>query len=382
MKLVEPMQIQGSRGSEPLKNPQREAKVFWGSFVVYYGALFSIGFLITFFLDRPGNLWIISLENYTIYFLAAYVVRFLTLRLRTRSFFLLLLSIVMVCFAFVGIELLLDLAIYQAIGSGFSASSRQVYIFSTGFREVPFLLSWAAIYLSLVENLVVQAQKLDLAKARSLAHQAQLKMLRYQLNPHFLFNTLNAMSSLVLDDKKEDAEGMILRLSRFLRYSLDRDPSKQITLDKELEAQQLYLEIEEVRFGEKLKTRFDIDPDVRAAMVPSMILQPLIENSIKYAIAPSATGGEIVIKACLEDGNLVMVVADTGPGAKNPKKLTRAGNGVGLANIAERLHVLYGDKGSIMAENRVDGGLRVRLSLPYETSNERMELSDEENTAG
>ena len=142
-------------------------------------------------------------------------------------------------------------------------------------------------------------EQLKRAKAESMAHEAQLKMLRYQLNPHFLFNTLNSISSLV--NKRDDsrANEMILQLSDFLRHSLYIDPVEGITLKEELDALHLYLRIEQARFGDRLSVHLDVSSDAEQLNVPSMILQPLVENAIKYAIAPCEEGGEIKISAGL-----------------------------------------------------------------------------------
>lgn len=126
-----------------------------------------------------------------------------------------------------------------------------------------------------------------------MAHQAQLKMLRYQRNPHFLFNTLNAISTLILDNKKHIANNMVTHLSRFLRYSLDNDPMQKITLEQEVDALNLYLNIEKIRFDDRLTLEFLVEEEAAQALIPSMLLQPLVENSIKYAVARSESGGTI-----------------------------------------------------------------------------------------
>ena len=139
-------------------------------------------------------------------------------------------------------------------------------------------------------------------------------MLHYQINPHFLFNTLNAISTLVLEKRNEQAENMLLRLAGFLRYSLDRQPTELAGVSAELEAQRKYLEIEQTRFDDKLKVRFDIEPGVENARLPSLILQPILENAIKYAITPRAEGGSIDVRATRDGELLRMSVEDDGPG--------------------------------------------------------------------
>jgi len=208
-------------------------------------------------------------------------------------------------------------------------------------------------------------QQLRRAKAETIAHEAQLEMLRYQLNPHFLFNTLNAISALVKIKKTSMANSMIVQLSDFLRYSLDTDPVKRVSLEKELEALKLYLNIEKTRFGDRLEMKFDIEPSANNVLVPSLILQPLIENAVKYAIAPTETGGVISISARLDGQHLVVEIADTGPGIKDVTDELQS-RGIGLRNTVDRLHEFYGDSYSFRLERAEPQGLKVYLRLPLE----------------
>jgi anti-sigma regulatory factor (Ser/Thr protein kinase) len=169
-------------------------------------------------------------------------------------------------------------------------------------------------------------------------------MLRYQLNPHFLFNTLNAISTLILDKDTQLANSMVMKLSRFLRYSLDNDPMQQVTVAEELESLQLYLDIEKVRFGDRLTLHFNVTPDAQDALMPSLLLQPLVENSIKYAVSQSISGGSIAVSAAVSDGCLQLSVADDGPGLDLRHGRLPKGGGVGLANTRERLSQVYGDR--------------------------------------
>ena len=208
-------------------------------------------------------------------------------------------------------------------------------------------------------------QQLRRAKAETIAHEAQLEMLRYQLNPHFLFNTLNAISALVKIKKTSMANSMIVQLSDFLRYSLDTDPVKRVSLEKELEALKLYLNIEKTRFGDRLEMKFDIEPPANNVLVPSLILQPLIENAVKYAIAPTETGGVISISARLDGQHLVVEMADTGPGIKDVTDELQS-RGIGLRNTVDRLQEFYGDSYSFKLERAEPQGLKVYLRLPLE----------------
>jgi len=200
-----------------------------------------------------------------------------------------------------------------------------------------------------------------------MAHQAQLKMLRYQLNPHFLFNTLNAISTLVLENDSKSANGMLRRLSSFLRYTLVNQPTQRVPLDKELEALMLYLDIEMVRFRDRLNIELEIEPDARRAMIPSLLLQPLVENALKYAIAPCEEGGTITISAHLEKKRLIMRVRDSGPGLKDKvEKLSPSSSGVGLVNTRGRLQQIYGDDHAFHLHNVKPSGLEVAISIPCE----------------
>jgi LytS/YehU family sensor histidine kinase len=189
-------------------------------------------------------------------------------------------------------------------------------------------------------------------------------MLRYQLNPHFLFNTLNAISTLVLDGQNRTANLAVSRLSEFLRYTLDQDPMKKVTLRQELDALNLYLGIEQLRFGGRLRLEFDVDEAALPALVPSLVLQPLVENSLKHGIAPREEGGRLRIEAHTDDRKLKLVVQDDGPGLPVGVNLGE-GRGVGFRNTRERLAVLYGEHQKL-AVRFSRPGLRIEIELPFE----------------
>ena len=228
------------------------------------------------------------------------------------------------------------------------------------------LLCWSGLYFGIKYYLQLQEQTQQTLKATSAAHQAQLKMLRYQLNPHFLFNTLNAISTLILDNKNETANQAVSRLSDFLRYTLDNDPMSRVTLGSEMAAIDLYLEIEKVRFGDRLVVEKSIEAGAQDALVPSLILQPLIENAIKYAITPSEEGGTLRISARVQHGTLVLQLADTGPGLGNGNNGQKS-SGVGIRNTRERLQQLYGDNQAFTLAPNEPTGLRITINIPYET---------------
>ena len=199
-----------------------------------------------------------------------------------------------------------------------------------------------------------------------MAHEAQLKMLRYQLNPHFLFNTLNAISTLILVEENKDANQMVARLSEFLRYTLNTDPIKKVPLEQEIHALNLYLEIEKVRFDERLSIDVDMTDEAKQALVPSLILQPLIENSIKYAIAHMSEGGKLEIKAQVFANELLLEVGDNGPGAELENGKLLNASGVGIANTKDRLKTLYENNYSFALSHNIPNGLKVNIRVPYE----------------
>jgi len=237
-------------------------------------------------------------------------------------------------------------------------------IFASALISTYLLLSWSALYFGIYYYESVQREREATLRAKGLAQEAQMKMLRYQLNPHFLFNTLNAISTLILDRDTERANLAVTRLSAFLRHTLDQDPMKKVTLKQELEALDLYLGIEKLRYGPRLRLHFDIDHAALGTLVPSLLLQPLIENALKYAIAPSETGGTLHIGARVIGQRLLLHVADDGPGLNGGASVT-SGRGVGLRNTQERLVVLYGDR-SRFAHHNTKPGLRIDIEFPAE----------------
>ncbi len=230
------------------------------------------------------------------------------------------------------------------------------------------ILLWGGLYYGIKYSQMLQREKEATLKANGIAHEAQLKMLRYQLNPHFLFNTLNAISTLVLEQKSKRANEMVTKLSNFLRYSLDNDPMQKIDLHKEVDALKLYLDIEKVRFEERLTLKFDISDEAFDGLIPSLLLQPLVENAIKYAVAISETGGTITIKAKKVSDQLQIYVCDDGPGVElSEGGLISTKRGVGVQNTRERLSEIYGDAHTFALNNMQPHGLEISIFIPYES---------------
>jgi two-component system LytT family sensor kinase len=244
----------------------------------------------------------------------------------------------------------------------------KVSFFETYTSSLTVMVAWSVLYFVIKYYRIFQEVRESALKSAAMAHEAQLKMLRYQLNPHFLFNTLNAISTLVREQQTDLADGMVTRMSSFLRYSLDNDPMQKIALDQELAALRLYLDIEKVRFEERLGLDFDIDQAARKALIPSLLLQPLVENSIKYAIATSEDGGNLRIAAKVLDGELLLEVSDDGPGVELVEQAIPGATGVGLRNTRERLRELYGENHSFHLGRTDPHGLTVTIRIPYEVN--------------
>ena len=226
-------------------------------------------------------------------------------------------------------------------------------------------LAWSCGYLALEYNERLRDNELRMVELQALAADAENRMLRYQIQPHFLFNTLTALSTLILDKENERAERMVMALSRFLRHSLVRSPQDRVQLKAEVEAQEEYLGIEQERFGDRLRFEKDISPAAARLMVPSLILQPLIENAVKYAVAGQSAPTTINLKAAVDGDSLVIEVRDDGPPMK-PKP--GSGLGLGLANVRRRLEVAYGEKADFEHGPQPLRGYAARLVLPAEAA--------------
>jgi sensor histidine kinase YesM len=248
-------------------------------------------------------------------------------------------------------------------------------VLGTIFLNFTVLAGWSALYFGINFYLIVEAQIDQMQLLESQASSAQLAMLRYQLNPHFLFNTLNSISTLVLLKQTERANAMLSRLSSFLRYTLANEPTAHVTMAQEVETLKLYMEIEKMRFEDRLRTHFDIDPRVAKARLPSLLLQPLVENAIKYAVTPREDGAEITVVARLNGERVQIDVSDTGPGLHEMKLRPSLSTGVGLANIRERLAQAYGPDHKFEARSIPGGGFRVEIEIPFQLEEQTREAA-------
>ncbi|WP_114522388.1 histidine kinase [Altererythrobacter sp. ZODW24] len=287
-----------------------------------------------------------------------------------------------------GVALIISVSIYAfveawTLGLYFPASDGPFLQRMLGFYflQATLLGGWSALYYAINFFLQVEEQNDQLQRLEMQATSAQLAMLRYQLNPHFLFNTLNSISTLVLLKQTGPANAMLTRLSSFLRHTLVNEPGGKVTLAEEIETLKLYLDIERMRFEERLRTEFRIAPETADACLPSLLLQPLVENAIKYAVSPQEEGAQIILTAQLVGQRLRVTVSDTGPGLPTagerpilPATMTGEGRmestGVGLANIRDRLAQAYGEDHLFEIRTPPDGGFTVIIELPYETAKE------------
>ncbi|MCB2076503.1 MAG: histidine kinase [Novosphingobium sp.] len=226
------------------------------------------------------------------------------------------------------------------------------------------LVAWAALYQSLVAGERMRGAERRAGESQRAAKAAELRSLRYQVNPHFLFNSLNSLSALVLTGKADKAEQMIQTISTFYRRSLASDPTGDVPLAEEFAQQRSYLEIEEVRFPQRLRTIYDLPPELESACVPGMILQPLVENSVKYAVAPTSRTITIRISARAEGDRIVVTVSDDGNGETATGLPPPSSHGIGLQNVRQRLEARFGDAASLVT-GRTEHGYETTITIPW-----------------
>jgi two-component system LytT family sensor kinase len=233
-----------------------------------------------------------------------------------------------------------------------------------------FFLAWSAFYLAQqAQGQALRAQR-RLADAESAAQAAQVRALRYQVNPHFLFNTLNSLSSLVMTGRTDRAETMLLALSTFFRTSLSLDPSADVTLAEEIDLQRLYLDIEMARFPDRLHVEIDVPQGLEQARLPALLLQPIVENAIKYGVSKSRKAVVIRIEArTMLDGRMCLEISNRlkHGGKDELPAATHEGTGVGLSNVTQRLEARWGTRANCRFGRMAAGGYKVSLTMPVET---------------
>jgi len=208
----------------------------------------------------------------------------------------------------------------------------------------------------------IARQETEAAQLSDQLSRAQLEALRRQIEPHFMFNSLNAVAGLVRDGRNDDAVETIVALSEFLRHAAQDSNRPQLPLAQEVEHLRQYLEVQKARFAERLQVTLNIPPELLGAQVPSLILQPLVENAIKHGISRRAQGGKIQVAARHADGVLSLSVGNDGPSL--PADFETRRTGIGIANLRSRLRILYGAAYELTLRNQASGGVQVSISLP------------------
>lgn len=234
-----------------------------------------------------------------------------------------------------------------------------------------FFLAWGAFYLANQAQAEALGAQRRLADAESAAQAAQVRALRYQVNPHFLFNTLNSLSSLVMTGRTDRAETMLLALSTFFRTSLSLDPSADVSLAEEIDLQRLYLDIEMARFPDRLTVELDVPPDLEQARLPALLLQPIVENAIKYGVSKSRKAVVVRIEARRLDSQRMLLEISNRPkhgGKDELPAATHEGTGLGLANVCQRLEARWGARATCRYGPMTGGGFKVSLTIPVETN--------------
>jgi two-component system, LytTR family, sensor kinase len=235
-----------------------------------------------------------------------------------------------------------------------------------------FFAAWSAFYLAALSQAQALRAQRRAAVAERAAQSAQVRALRYQVNPHFLFNTFNSLSSLIMTGKPEKAESMLLALSTFFRSSLSLDPTADVTLADEIDMQRLYLDIEKVRFPKRLKVEIDVPAELENVRLPALLLQPLVENAIKYGV--SASRGTVLLRiaaVALGTGRMRLDIlnrplTDSTPVADSANGV-HEGTGVGLVNVCQRLQARFGSRASCSYGPTKDGGFLVSITLPVDS---------------
>jgi two-component system, LytTR family, sensor kinase len=242
---------------------------------------------------------------------------------------------------------------------------QSTYDLSILFVSIGMYFGWSCLFLTLLYSFDVRDRERRLAAVREEALSAQMRALRYQVNPHFLFNTLNSIAGLIEEGSATHAERMVLSLSTFLRTTLTLDPMHDVPLADEFALQEEYLEIEHQRFSDRMTFQINMPPEVGKALVPSLILQPLVENAIKHGVGQLTGKASISLSARREADRLKLWVENDMPA--QPAALGLKGMGIGLKNVAERLRARFQDDGLFSAGPAQQGLYRATLDIPWRT---------------
>lgn len=247
---------------------------------------------------------------------------------------------------------------------GLSIDMALSHLFDTAFVDYLMLVCWGGLYLAMANSRKTQAALIHSRNLERVTRESEMRALRYQLNPHFVFNALNSVSSLIIDKKNGQAEHLVDGLADYMRTVLHDDEGDMITVEQEIAQQVRYLEIEQVRFPKRLSFEVYMDDDVRDWKIPALIIQPLVENAIKHGVARSCKPVAITITALRDADRLKLVVANDGRMQTGDDKVN--GTGTGLANIRERLVALYGPAAALFAGNDNEDKVMATIIIPDE----------------
>jgi two-component system LytT family sensor kinase len=337
-----------------------ERRLFWtlqaAGWGIFFGAMFLAGIAqwpLGYTLVRKSSLMIIG-------FALTVVLRLPYRAMRRRDAPLALIAVVGVTLSTLAAAIWM--AMYNLVMSLYLHRAANFPDFTNTIYYAFVLIAWSALYYGVPSIRAQAADRERLLKVEALAQQARLRALRLQLNPHFLFNTLNAISTLIAEQRGAEANRMLARLSDFLRMTLESNESDEIPIAEEIDFARRYLDIERSRFGERLHVDIAVAPGAGTALVPPMILQPLVENAVRHAILPNERGGTVAIRADRVDDWLTIGVDDDGPGID---AAAGSGSGIGLNNIRQRLMQMYGERSELRLSRSVRGGLAVSIRLPF-----------------
>jgi two-component system LytT family sensor kinase len=234
-------------------------------------------------------------------------------------------------------------------------------IFLGAINDSFILMAWGFLYVGLKHSIALQRERERALRAETFAAESRLGALQYQLNPHLFFNTLNAISTLIVEQRADEATLMIARLSDFLRTTLRQEAAVLVSFAEELAFVAQYLDIEQIRFSDRLQVTYDIEADACRAQVPVLLLQPLVENAIHHGIATLQGAGSIALTGRVRTERLFVTVENSGSSGAE----TARTDGIGLANVRGRLAALYGDRQELRCTAGPDGGFRVDIELPF-----------------
>lgn len=344
---------------------QAATRSFWRLQIVGWSAYLVVHFFGALTYDEPLTIFWASLTGAVAGFLLTSAMRPILLRVWDRPAAVAAGMALALSFLFaIPFSAVSELSYWLAVGEGWKIDEPVSYL-GSAFWCGSILLTWTGVYFGIEYYRQAQEERAAALKAEAVANEARLAALRYQLNPHFLFNTLNGISTLILGGENAAATKMVERLGDLLRESLQDDPREKITLSEELALARLYLDIEQVRFEDRLDVEIEIADEARTALVPRLILQPLIENSVRHAVGPAEDGARIGVEVTVVGDRLRIEVRDDGPGIGGSP---RRGHGMGHRNVVQRLTALYGEASRFEVGNGARGGARVVMEMPLEYS--------------